>query len=109
MSRIANVLQGTLDLLVLKAISLEPMHGWGITGRIRRMSRGSFQVGQGSLYPALRRHEERGWVTSHWRTTANNRIARYYDLTAAGRRVLDDEIARWRAYASAIALVIDAR
>lgn len=108
MSHVADVMQGTLDLLILKVLSLEPMHGWGITSRIQRLSRGSFQVGQGSLYPALHRYEKRGWVTSYWRTTENNRIARYYDLTAAGKRALGDEIARWRRYAGAVDLVLGA-
>src|SRR2546423_14586112 len=102
-------MQGTLDLLILKAFSLGPMHGWGITNRIKQLSRESFQVGQGSLYPALRRHEKRGWVTSYWRTTEHNRVARYYDLTAAGRRALGDEIARWRSYAGAMDRVVEAR
>lgn len=109
MTHAADVLQGTLDLLILKALSLAPMHGWGITNRIKQLSRESFQVGQGSLYPALHRQEERGWVTSLWRTTEHNRTARYYELTPAGRRALTDEIARWRTYASAMDLVIDAR
>ena len=109
MSRVGDVIQGTLDLLILKALSLEPMHGWGIANRIQRLSRGGFQIGQGSLYPALRRCENRGWVTSYWRTTENNRIARYYDLTAAGKRALGDEIVRWRRYRDAVTLVIDAR
>lgn len=109
MTHVADVVQGTLDLLVLKALSLEPMHGWGIAHRIERMSRDNFQIGQGSLYPALRRCENRGWVTSYWRSTENNRIARYYDLTAAGKRALGDEIARWRRYLDAVTLVIDAR
>lgn len=104
-----DVLQGTLDLLILKALSLAPMHGWGITNRIQRISRDVFQVGQGSLYPALHRYENRGWVTSYWRTTENNRIARYYDLTRAGRQALGEEIARWRSYTGAVDLVIDAR
>ena len=104
----AVVLQGTMDLLILKALSLEPIHGWGITDRIRRQSQGSFRIGQGSLYPALHRLEERGWVTSLWRTTRHTRIARYYDLTPAGRRALSDEIARWRSYTRAMDLVIDA-
>ena len=98
-----------MDLLILKALSREPMHGWGITNRIQRMSRDAFQIGQGSLYPALHRSERRGWVTSYWRTTENNRMARYYDLTAAGRRALGEEIARWRAYTGAVDLVLDAR
>lgn len=109
MPNAADVLQGTLDLLILKALSLAPMHGWGITNRIQQLSGGSFQVGQGSLYPALHRYEKRGWVTSHWRTTEHNRIARYYDLTPVGRRVLAEEIARWRSYAGAMELVIGAR
>jgi len=104
-----NVLQGTLDLLILKALSLEPMHGWGISDRIQQMSRDAFQIGQGSLYPALHRCERRGWVTSHWWTTENNRIARYYDLTAVGKQAIADEIARWRRYAEAVDLVLAAR
>jgi PadR family transcriptional regulator PadR len=109
MARRANaVLQGTMDLLILKALSLEPTHGWGISERIRRMSRDAFQVGQGTLYPALHRYELRGWVVSYWRTSEHNRIARYYGLTAAGRQVLDAEIARWRNYTSAIHHVIGA-
>jgi len=108
-AHVPSVLQGTLDLLILKALSLEPMHGWGITNRIRQLSRESFHVGQGSLYPALHRQEQRGWVTPLWRTTEHNRIARYYELTPAGRRALSDEIARWRTYAGAMDLVIDAR
>ena len=103
----SGVIQGTLDLLILRALSVEPLHGWGISDRIRRMSRDVFQVGQGSLYPALHRFDNRGWVTSYWRTTKNNRIARYYELTAAGRHALADEIARWRSYTSAVELVID--
>jgi PadR family transcriptional regulator len=109
MAQATDVLQGTLDLLILKALSLAPMHGWGITDRVARLSRGTFQVGQGSLYPALHRYEQRGWVTSYWRTTENNRIARYYDLTTAGKRALGDEIAQWRSYAGAMDRVIEAR
>jgi transcriptional regulator len=109
LTHVAEVMQGTLDLLILKALAHEPMHGWGITGRIQQMSRGSFRVGQGSLYPALYRLEQRGWVTSLWRTTEKNRIARYYELTPTGRKALSAEIVRWRAYAGAMDLVIDAR
>jgi PadR family transcriptional regulator, regulatory protein PadR len=104
-----DVLQGTLDLLILKALALAPMHGWGITNRIQLMSRDAFRVGQGSLYPALHRFENRGWVTSYWRTTEHNRIARYYDLTPAGRRALSEAIASWRSYTGAVDLVIDTR
>ncbi|HEV7387068.1 MAG TPA: PadR family transcriptional regulator [Gemmatimonadaceae bacterium] len=108
MNDVADVMQGTLDMLILKALSLEPMHGWGISDRIRQMSRDVFRIGQGSLYPALHRFDNRGWVTSYWRTTANNRIARYYELTAAGRRALGEEVERWRSYTSAVAHVISA-
>jgi PadR family transcriptional regulator PadR len=104
-----DVIQGTLDLLILKALSLEPMHGWGISNRIQRLSGDVFRIGQGSVYPAVHRFENRGWVTSYWRTTENNRIARYYDLTAAGRHALADEVLRWRRYTSAVDLVIDAK
>ncbi len=107
MTKSADVIQGTLDLLILRALELEPLHGWGISDRIRRMSRDAFLIGQGSLYPALHRFDNRGWVTSYWRTTKNNRIARYYELTAAGRHALADEVARWRSYTSAVELVID--
>jgi transcriptional regulator len=102
------VLQGTMDLLILKAISLAPLHGWGISERIRRISGDAFRVGQGSLYPALHRYERRGWVLSYWWTTEHNRTARYYGLTAEGRRVLEAEITRWRSYTSAIHHVISA-
>ena len=101
-----EVLQGTLDLLVLKAVEGEPIHGWGITNRIRQLSKGVFQVGQGSLYPALHRYERRGWVISYWATTPNNRIARYYSLTPAGRRSLEEASSRWRRYTGAISAVI---
>jgi PadR family transcriptional regulator PadR len=104
-----DVLQGTLDVLILKALSLEPMHGWGISNRIQQMSGDVFRIGQGSLYPAVHRFENRGWVTSYWRTTENNRIARYYELTAAGRHALAEEVARWRFYTGVLDLVIDAR
>lgn len=102
------VLQGTMDLLILKALSLEPTHGWGISERIRRISRDAFRVGQGTLYPALHRYERRGWVNSYWWTSEHRRIARYYVLTAAGRQVLESEITRWRSYTNAIHHVISA-
>jgi PadR family transcriptional regulator len=109
MTQATDVLQGTLDLLILKALSLAPLHGWGITSRIQEMSRDAFRIGQGSLYPALHRYEHRGWVTSYWRTTENNRIARYYGLTAAGKRALGEVMGRWRLYTRAVDLVINAR
>ena len=104
-----DVIQGTLDLLILKALSLEPMHGWGVSNRIQEMSGDVFRIGQGSIYPAVHRFEARGWVTSHWRTTENNRIARYYDLTAAGRHALAAEVSRWRRYTRTVDLVIDGK
>lgn len=97
-----------MDLLILKALSLEPTHGWGIAERIRRISHDAFRVGQGTLYPALHRYERRGWVLSYWWTTEHNRTARYYGLTAAGQQVLEAEIKRWRSYTSAIHHVISA-
>ncbi len=103
-----DVMQGTLDLIILKALSLKPTHGWGISARIQQISRDAFRIGQGSLYPALHRFENRGWVTSYWRTTENNRIARYYDLTAAGRHALAEELARWRRYTAAVDFVVGA-
>ena len=107
MAKSLDVVQGTLDLLILKALSVESFHGWGISARIQELSGDVFNIGQGSLYPALHRMEERGWVTSYWRTTENNRIARYYQLTPAGRSALADEISSWRRYASAMGAVID--
>ena len=94
-----ELLAGTLELMVLKALSLEPMHGWGLAQRIEQMSRDVFQVSQGSLYPALQRMKRKGWISSEWRTSTNNRRARYYLLTSAGEQQLDREKAGWeRAY-----------
>ena len=106
MTKSLDVIQGTLDLLILRALAVESVHGWGISTRIAEMSRDVFQVGQGSLYPALHRFETRGWVTSYWRTTENNRIARYYHLTTEGRHALAEQIVSWRCYAGAIEAVI---
>ncbi|HET9776579.1 MAG TPA: PadR family transcriptional regulator [Gemmatimonadaceae bacterium] len=102
------VIQGTLDLLILKALSLGPVHAWGIGARIAELSGGAFSLGQGSLYPAVHRFESRGWVASYWRTTDNNRIARYYELTTAGRHALHVETERWRRYAAVMDRVIEA-
>lgn len=102
------VLHGTLDLLILKALSLEPTHGWGISQRIEELSRGSFRIGQGTLYPALHRFESSDWVASLWKTTENNRVARYYELTAAGRRALAQEAERWRSYVRSLEYVLTA-
>ena len=103
----ADVLQGTLDLLVLKALSLAPMHGWGISQRIQQLSRDALHVGQGSLYPALYRLEKKGLVKSDWGTTENNREAKYYQLTAAGRRALGAEVESWQRFVGAVQLVLD--
>jgi PadR family transcriptional regulator, regulatory protein PadR len=102
----SDALRGTVDLLALKALALQPMHGWGIGQRVQDMSRGQLEMNQGSLYPALQRLEHRGLVTSAWGTTDNNRRARYYRLTATGRRALADEVESWRRFAAAIELVI---
>ena len=101
-----DLLQGTLDMLVLKALSLQPMHGWGITERLQQWSRDVFQLNQGSLYPALYRLERQGLVTSTWRTTENSRRARYYALTAAGRRRLEEERQVWARTSNAVNLVL---
>jgi transcriptional regulator len=101
-----DLLQGTLDMLVLKALQLEPMHGWGITERIAQWSRQVLQVNQGSLYPALYRLERKGWITSSWKTTENSRRARYYALSAAGRKQLAAERESWRRQSEAINLVL---
>jgi PadR family transcriptional regulator PadR len=106
MAASADVLQGTLDLLVLKALSIAPLHGWGISQRIQQLSRDALQIGQGSLYPALYRLERKGFVKSEWGTTENNREAKYYRLSAAGRRALADELSDWRRFVSAVDLVI---
>lgn len=104
----AEVLQGTLDMLVLKALQLEPMHGWGITERIETWSESVLVLGQGTLYPALYRLERQGLIQSEWKTTANNRRARYYALTRTGRKYFNDELASWRRMSRAITLVLDA-
>jgi PadR family transcriptional regulator, regulatory protein PadR len=103
-----QVLQGTLDLLILKTLSLTPMHGWGLTHRIEQLSETALQVGQGSIYPALVRLEQRGWIDTEWRITENNRRAKYYRLTAAGRRALGQEVASWNRFVSAVGLILAA-
>jgi PadR family transcriptional regulator, regulatory protein PadR len=102
----SDVLQGTLDLLVMKSLSLAPLHGWGISQRIQQLSRDALKVGQGSLYPALYRLEKKGFVRGEWKTTENNREAKYYRLTAAGQRALDDEVGEWNRFVSAVGLVL---
>jgi transcriptional regulator len=98
----ADVLRGTLDLLILKTLAREPMHGWGISQRIQQHSRSVLDVNQGSLYPALQRLELREWIDSEWRSTENNRRAKYYRLTAKGRRALGVETESWRRYVAAV-------
>ena len=101
-----DVLQGTLDLLILKAVSLQPTHGWGIAQRIQQMSREVLQVNQGSLYPALHRLEDREWIAAEWGTSENNRRAKYYSLTRKGRRQLASESATWRRFATAVDAIL---
>ena len=103
-----DTFQGTLDMLVLKALQLEPMHGWGITERIEQWSEQVFQLGQGTLYPALYRLERQGLIKSEWKMTTNNRRARYYALTKEGRRYFAEELAQWRRLSRAINLILDA-
>ena len=104
----SDLLQGTLDLLILKTLALEPMHGWGITQRIQQISDGALVVNQGSLYPALLRLEQQGWIDSEWDVSENNRQAKYYKLTRAGRRQLADETENWRRLSNAIEQILQA-
>lgn len=99
--------QGTLDLLILRTLALEPQHGWAISERIQQVSRDALQVAQGSLYPALHRLERRGWITAEWGISENNRRARYYTLTREGRRRLAAEAESWRKLTAAVGLVMD--
>ena len=102
----SDLLQGTLELLILKILSLEPMHGWGISERIQLLSDEVFLVNQGSLYPALQRMKRKGWITSEWRITENNRRARYYALTAAGEGQLGEERKAWERSSSAVERIL---
>ncbi len=108
MSKPTDLVQGTLDLLILKTIALEPMHGWGIAQRIRQVSKEVLQVNQGALYPALHRLEQSGWIKSKWGESENNRRAKFYSLTQAGRRYLEQEQANWKRLSTAIGLVLEA-
>jgi PadR family transcriptional regulator, regulatory protein PadR len=101
-----DALRGSLDLLILKTLSLAPMHGWGISQRVQQVSNGVLEVNQGSLYPALQRLEKDGLITSDWDTTDNNRRARYYRLTATGRRALGVEVENWRRFATGLEAVL---
>jgi PadR family transcriptional regulator, regulatory protein PadR len=104
----ADLLQGTLDLLVLKTLALGPLHGWGISKRLRELSHDAFHVNQGSLYPALYRIEDRGWVAAEWGVSPEGRRAKFYRLTAAGRRQFAAERDSWRQFAAALELVLAA-
>jgi PadR family transcriptional regulator, regulatory protein PadR len=104
----SELLQGTLDLLILKTLALEPMHGWGITQRIQQISEGVLQVNQGSLYPALVRLEQQGWISSEWGTSENNRQAKYYTLTRTGRKQLNQETENWKRVSMAIEQILAA-
>jgi transcriptional regulator len=101
-----DLLQGTLDLLILKTLELEPMHGWGITQRIEQQSHGEFQIGPGSLYPAMHRLEVQGWISSEMGTSENNRRARFYALTSAGRKQLRTESDNWGRMSQAMARIL---
>lgn len=102
----SDLVQGTLDLLILKILALQPMHGWGISERMRQLSAEVFQLNPGSLYPALQRLKRKGWVRSHWAVTENNRRARYYELSPAGRRQLAEEADRWERVSAAVNRIV---
>lgn len=106
MSKPTDLVQGTLDLLILSIIAMEPMHGWAIAARIHQMSKEVLQVGQSALYPALHKLEQQGWIQAEWNISENNRRARYYSLTRAGRKELAKEAARWEELSSAISLIV---
>jgi PadR family transcriptional regulator, regulatory protein PadR len=103
-----TVVQGTLDMLILKTLALQPMHGYGVGLRIEQISKGVFQVNAGSLFPAFRRLERQGWIRGEWRATENNRRAKYYMLTEAGRKKLKSEAREWQAQSAAIARILEA-
>jgi len=106
MNENSEILQGTLDLLILKTLALEPMHGWGIAQRIQQISREVLQIQQGSLYPALYRLERQRWISAEWGASENNRRAKFYSLTKTGRQQLEKELANWERLSSAVALIL---
>ena len=106
MSKPSDLVQGTLDLLILKVIALQPMHGWAIAQRIRQISGEVLQVGQSALYPSLHKLEQNGWIRSEWAVSENNRRAKYYTLTEAGRKTLEQEAANWERLSAAISQVV---
>ncbi|PYU83073.1 MAG: PadR family transcriptional regulator [Acidobacteria bacterium] len=107
MAESTDLLQGTLDLLILKSLALAPMHGWGIAERIQQVSKDALQIGQGSLYPALHRLEYKGWIKSNWGVSENNRHAKFYSLTRTGKKQLQAELDNWDRLTNAIALVLE--
>lgn len=107
MPKDSDLIQGTLDMLVLKALQLEPMHGWGITERIQQWSQNVLAINQGSLYPSLYRLQRQGWITSEWQVTENNRRARFYALTKAGRKQLAEERRNWERLSQAVNQVLE--
>jgi transcriptional regulator len=106
MSKPTDLVQGTLDLLILRVLALEPMHGWAIAQRIRQMSAEQLRVGQSALYPALHKLEQQGWIEAEWAISENNRRAKFYRLTSDGRKALKAETAQWERLSAAIALVV---
>ena len=108
MSKPKDLVQGTLDLLILKTLALEPRHGWAIAQRIRQISSEVLQVGQSALYPALHKLEQQGWIAAEWKISETNRRARYYSLTRAGRKALAEEAANWERLSTAISAVVRA-
>lgn len=106
MTKPTDLVQGTLDLLILKTVALEPMHGWAIAQRIKQISNEVLHIQQGSLYPALHRLEKQGWIRAEWGESENNRRAKYYSLTSPGRKKLKEELSNWERLSSAIALVV---
>ena len=108
LSRPTDLVQGTLDLLILRVVALEPMHGWAVAQRIRQMSGEVLQVGQSALYPSLHKLEQNGWIQSEWSVSENNRRAKYYTLTRAGRKALEQEAEQWERLSAAISLVVRA-
>ena len=108
MSKPTDLVQGTLDLLILKTVALQPIHGWAVAQRIRQVSGNVLQVNQGALYPALHRLEQQGWIQAEWGESENNRRAKYYSLTKAGKKYLQKEEANWQRLSAAIGLVLKA-
>jgi transcriptional regulator len=106
MSKPTDLVQGTLDLLILKIVALEPMHGWAIAQRIKQMSSDVLQVGQSALYPALHKLEQQGWIEAEWKVSETNRRAKYYSLTRSGRKALNQEAANWERLATAISAIV---